>query len=52
MAREIAARDSAGFERAVEQLRSACMKCHAAENVPYFTVQLPKARASVISPGD
>ena len=44
----IARRESAGFHRAMERLRSACMKCHNKENVPYFTVELPERRISPV----
>ena len=32
----------------MERLRTACMKCHADENVPYFTVELPEQHLSPI----
>ena len=41
-------RDRAGFDRAMERLRSACMKCHNKEDVPYFTVELPERRISPV----
>lgn len=41
-------RESARFQRAMERLRSACMKCHNKENVPYFTVELPERRISPV----
>jgi hypothetical protein len=44
----ITARDPAGFRQALDRLRTACMKCHTDENVPYFTVELPERRLSPI----
>jgi hypothetical protein len=40
--------DPAGFRQAMERLRTACMKCHAEENVPYFTVEFPERRISPV----
>jgi hypothetical protein len=34
----------------VRRLRTACMKCHVAEQVPFFTVQLPEQRQTSIRP--
>jgi hypothetical protein len=36
-------------DEALERLRSACMKCHVAEQVPYFTVQTPDRRLAPIA---
>ena len=44
----IAGRDPAVFAAAMERLRTACMKCHAEESVPYFTVELPQQRLAPI----
>jgi hypothetical protein len=33
---------------ALERLRTACMKCHVAEDVPYFTVRAPEHRIAPI----
>lgn len=44
----IAGRDPAAFAAAMERLRTACMKCHAEESVPYFTVELPQQRLAPI----
>ncbi|MBI1940665.1 MAG: hypothetical protein HYS33_04055 [Acidobacteria bacterium] len=41
-------REGAGFHRAMERLRSACMKCHNNEKVPYFTVEFPERRISPV----
>jgi hypothetical protein len=41
-------RDAGAFMPAMERLRTACMKCHVAEQVPYFTVELPENRLSTI----
>jgi hypothetical protein len=35
---------------AMERLRTACMKCHVAEQVPFFTVQRPEHRLTSIRP--
>jgi len=42
--------DQAGYDAAMERLRTDCMKCHVAENVPHFTVYFPEARVSPIRP--
>jgi len=44
----IQAHDPARFRQAMDRLRTACMKCHTNENVPYFTVELPDHRLSSI----
>jgi len=44
----IKTRDPAGFRQAMDRLRTACMKCHTDENVPYFTVELQERRLSSI----
>jgi hypothetical protein len=44
----IAGRDKKTFREAMERLRTACMKCHADENVPYFTVEFPERRLSPV----
>ena len=44
----IEGRDPAGFQRAMDRLRSSCMKCHNKEKVSYFTVELPEHRISPI----
>jgi hypothetical protein len=36
---------------AMDRLRTACMKCHVAEQVPFFTVQTPERRLTAIRPG-
>jgi hypothetical protein len=40
--------DASAFPGVMERLRTACMKCHLRENVPYFTVELPETRLSTI----
>jgi len=44
----VESRDAAEFQRAMERLRSACMKCHNKEKVPYCTVELPERRISPV----
>jgi hypothetical protein len=44
----IESRDPATFQRAMDRLRSSCMKCHNKEKVPYFTVELPERRISPV----
>jgi hypothetical protein len=44
----IAAGHAAGFRAAMDRLRTACMKCHADENVPYFTVEFPEHRLAPV----
>jgi len=44
----IESREPARFAAAMERLRTACMKCHADENVPHFTVELPRQRLAPI----
>lgn len=44
----IEGQDPSAFRQAMERLRAACMKCHANEEVPYFTVELPEQRLSPI----
>ena len=44
----IEGRDPARFAAAMERLRTACMKCHADEKVPHFTVELPRQRLAPI----
>jgi hypothetical protein len=34
----------------MDRLRSACMKCHVSEEVPYFTVRDPDRRLTSIRP--
>lgn len=46
----IEAKDLARYQGAMDRLRTACMKCHVAESVPFFTVQWPEHRASTIRP--
>jgi len=41
-------REPARFADSIERLRTACMKCHAEESVPYFTVELPQQRLAPI----
>jgi hypothetical protein len=36
---------------ALERLRTACMKCHVAEQVPFFAVQTPERRLTAIRQG-
>ena len=42
-------RSPASFDAAMNRLQTSCMKCHVAENVPFFTVRFPKSNPSVIS---
>jgi hypothetical protein len=44
----IAHRERDGFQRSMGRLRSACMKCHNKEDVPYFEVELPERRISPV----
>ena len=44
----IADRKASQFGQAMERLRMSCMKCHADENVPHFTVEMPEQRLSTI----
>lgn len=37
---------------AMDRLRTACMKCHVSEQVPFFTVRAPERRLTAIRPGD
>ena len=46
----VAERDSDAFMRGMERLRTGCMQCHVAEEVPFFTVSFPELRASSIAP--
>jgi hypothetical protein len=41
-------RDAEAFPDVMERLRTACMKCHVRENLPYFVVELPEVRLSTI----
>ena len=41
-------RDGQAFMPVMDRLRTACMKCHVAEQVPHFTVELPESRLSTI----
>ncbi|HEY4580543.1 MAG TPA: hypothetical protein VIG89_05850, partial [Candidatus Acidoferrales bacterium] len=46
--KSVAARDEAAFAAAMNRLRTACMKCHTDEQVPYFTVEFPDRRISPV----
>lgn len=46
----IEAKDLERYRGAMDRLRTACMKCHVAESVPFFTVQWPDHRVSTIRP--
>jgi hypothetical protein len=46
----IESKDLERYQGAMERLRTACMKCHVAESVPFFTVQFPEQRVSAIRP--
>jgi hypothetical protein len=46
----INAKDAGRYQAALEQLRTACARCHVAESVPFFTAQFPERRVSVIRP--
>lgn len=46
----IRAREPGPAAAALERLRTACMKCHVAENVPYFTVASPEHRLAPMGP--
>ena len=49
VALEVVERKDAGtFPDVMERLRTACMKCHVRENVPYFVVEFPEVRLSTI----
>ena len=41
-------RSPASFDAGMRRLQTSCMKCHVAENVPFFTVQFPKNNSSPI----
>jgi len=41
-------RDGEAFLPIMDRLRTACMTCHVAEQVPHFTVELPENRLSTI----
>jgi hypothetical protein len=38
------------YDDAMDRLRTDCMKCHVAENVPHFTVRFPQRRESAVRP--
>ncbi len=40
--------DSEYFLASMERLRSGCMRCHVSEDVPFFVVEFPSHRTSVI----
>jgi hypothetical protein len=40
------------LELALEQVRTACARCHVAESAPFLTAQYPEGRASVIRPSE
>lgn len=42
-------RTPASFDAAMNRLKTSCMKCHVAENVPFFAVRFPKSNPSVIA---
>jgi len=42
------ARDAKKFDKAFAQMRQSCIRCHARERVPYFSVQIPQRRLSPI----
>lgn len=44
----LAAKDEPGLASGMDRLRAACMKCHIAENVPWFVVEFPEQRGSPI----
>jgi hypothetical protein len=44
----IKSRDPSSASGALERLRSACMKCHVSEDVPYFTLHEPDHRLTPI----
>jgi hypothetical protein len=46
----VKSRDPAAAAAAMERLRSACMRCHVSEDVPYFTVHEPDHRSTPIRP--
>jgi hypothetical protein len=46
----IESREAVRFGVAMERLRTACMKCHANEDVPYFSVELAERRLAPIRP--
>jgi hypothetical protein len=47
----VRSRETDAASEAVERLRTACMKCHVSEQVPYFTLQTPERRLTAIRPG-
>jgi hypothetical protein len=47
----VRSREAAPAVLAMDRLRTACMKCHVAEQVPFFTVQTPEHRLTAIRPG-
>jgi hypothetical protein len=46
--RVIESGDSEEFSAAMDRLRTACMKCHTLEDVPWITVEFPAARPSPV----
>jgi len=46
----VKSRDPAVAADAMARLRSACMKCHVSEDVPYFTLREPDRRLTPIRP--
>jgi hypothetical protein len=48
----VRSREAEPAAAAMDRLRSACMRCHVSEEVPFFTVRAPERRLTAIRPGD
>jgi hypothetical protein len=48
MRQAISREDEGAFQEGMERFRSACMRCHVLENVPWFVVEMPERRLSPI----
>lgn len=48
MLRAVDKQDPSAFREGFERLRAGCMKCHVAEKLEFFTVEVPEHRASPV----
>ncbi len=48
MRQAIEQEEDTAFQDGITRLRSACMRCHVQENVPWFVVETPERRLSPI----
>jgi hypothetical protein len=48
MRRAVELEEEAAFQEGIARFRSACMKCHVQESVPWFVVEMPEHRLSPI----